>query len=137
LSGPGEANHLPLTFLIPFFPLSFSPSGFRRSAPKWVYNGCTIPLDSAGPCMISERTMGVLSQEQLDLVWNEHGLKHKMARFYKYLRERGLLPLSVPRDSFLRHMKHDILDAFLVKGVQEDKDGRRLFADGDGENSGS
>ena len=68
--------------------------------------------------------MGMLTEEQLNKVWEEQGLKNRMVRFHKFLLERGLLPMSVPEYLFLDHIKTDILHGFFVKGVKEFEDGR-------------
>ena len=71
--------------------------------------------------------MGVLTEEQLEDVWENKGLKYKMTKFHKFLLERGLLPMSVPDYLFLDHMKNDILKNFFVKGVREHEDGRTEY----------
>lgn len=68
--------------------------------------------------------MGVLTEEQLEKVWEENGLNVRMKRFHKFLLERGLLPMSVPEHMFLDHFRNDILESFFVKGVKMHKDGR-------------
>jgi hypothetical protein len=75
--------------------------------------------------------MGVISEEQLLQVWEEQGLEHRMKRFYKYLTERGLLPMSVPRDIFLDHMYDGVLKSFFVNGIKELPDGEQRQADSD------
>lgn len=68
--------------------------------------------------------LGVLTEEQLEKVWNEHGLEWRLRRFHKFLLERGLLPMSVPEHLFLDHIHDEILHNFFVKGVKEHQDGR-------------
>lgn len=68
--------------------------------------------------------MGVLTEDQINEVWNERGLKRRMKRFHKFLIERGLLPMSVPEHLFLDHFYNDILTNFFVKGVREHENGR-------------
>lgn len=69
-------------------------------------------------------TMSYLTEEQLNEVWEERGLKDKMIRFRKFLVERGLLPLAVTERLFLDHVHDEILNNFFVKGVKYHKDGR-------------
>lgn len=69
--------------------------------------------------------MGVLTDEQLEQVWDEQGLKHRVNRFYTFLTDRGLLPMSVPRDIFIDHIHNGILRKFFVKGVKELPDGQQ------------
>jgi len=68
--------------------------------------------------------MGVLSEEQLDHVWDEKGLRRRMIKFRKFLIERGLSPISVSEHIFLDHIKEEVLHAFFVKGVSYTEDGR-------------
>lgn len=81
--------------------------------------------------------MGLLSAEEFEQVWEEQGLKHRIARFHQFLLERGLQPMSVPDYLFIEHVKDDILTAFLVKGVKEHADGRQEYADAGSEDEGS
>lgn len=66
---------------------------------------------------------GVLSEEQLQRVWVAQGMKRRIERFYRYLVDRGLLPMSVPRDAFMQHFHDDLLQKFFVYGVKEQPDG--------------
>ena len=76
--------------------------------------------------------MGVITNEELERVWEEQGLKHRISRFHGFLVDHGLLPLSVPEDMFTTHIKKDILKAFLVIGVEETADGQQWRpSDGD------
>jgi hypothetical protein len=76
-----------------------------------------------------------ITQEDLDYIWNENGFKYRISRFHKYLTQRGLLPLSVPKDHFINHFK-EILTDFFVNGVRENEDGRREYPDTSGEDEG-
>lgn len=69
--------------------------------------------------------MGVLTDKQLEKVWDEQGMKHRIKRFYGFLTDRGLLPMSVPEDIFIDHIHNDILRKFFVKGVKELPDGQQ------------
>lgn len=71
--------------------------------------------------------VGVLTEEQLEQVWNDQGLETKLKRFHKFLLERGLLPMSVPEYLFLGHIKNSILHDFFVKGVRIDEKGRTRY----------
>lgn len=69
--------------------------------------------------------LGFLTEEQLEQVWEEQGMRYRIDRFYRYLIDRGLLPMSVPADLFSDHIRNDILGKFLVKGVRELPDGQQ------------
>lgn len=71
--------------------------------------------------------MGILSQEELDKVWGEQGLKYRIKRFHGFLVERGLLEVAVPLYLFEDHIRNDILGRFFVKGVKENPDGRQEY----------
>jgi hypothetical protein len=68
--------------------------------------------------------MGVLTEEQLEHVWEEKGLKRRMIKFREFLIERGMSPISVNKHIFLDHIKEEVLYAFFVKGVKYTEDGR-------------
>lgn len=70
--------------------------------------------------------MGVLTEEQLDHIWNEKGLKHRFARLHKLMLSHGLGPMAVRKDLFLRDIRERLTD-FFVKGVKEDASGRQEF----------
>lgn len=79
--------------------------------------------------MIQSIYMGMLTIEQVEEVWNRQGLKHNCKRFRNFLISRGLLPLTVPEDVFLRHMKDELLINFFVKGVVENAKGQQEYPD--------
>ena len=80
--------------------------------------------------------MSLLTEEEIEQVWEEQGLKHHVNRLYKFLSTHGLLPMSVRDYAFADAIKKKILVNFFVKGVKEDEHGRQSFPiepDGRGE----
>lgn len=71
------------------------------------------------------RFVGLLTQEQVEEVWERNGLKFRAQRFRKYLIKLGLGPMTVSEDVFLRHIHDEFLTNFFVKGVREDVRGRQ------------
>ena len=71
--------------------------------------------------------MGLLTEEEVNRVWEEQGMKHNVARLHKHLISHGLLPMSVRDFAFADAIKRKILVNFLVKGVIEDEHGRQQF----------
>jgi hypothetical protein len=71
--------------------------------------------------------MGVITDKDLEKIWEENGLKFRIHRFHKFLAERGLLEYSVPSYLFEDHVLNDILRKFFVKGVREQADGRQEY----------
>lgn len=81
-------------------------------------------------------SMSLLTEEEIDRVWEEQGLKHHVDRLYKHLSTHGLLPMSVRDFAFSDAIKRKILINFFVKGVKEDEHGKQSFPvepDGRGE----
>jgi hypothetical protein len=70
---------------------------------------------------------GMLTEEQVEEVWEERGLKHHVERLYKLMISHGLLPMSVRDYAFADAVKRKILTNFFVKGVTEDEHGRQTF----------
>lgn len=71
--------------------------------------------------------MGLLTEEEVERVWEEQGLKHHVARLHKFLLTHGLQPMAVRDYAFADAVKRKILSNFLVKGVSEDEHGRQTF----------
>ena len=71
--------------------------------------------------------MSLLTEEEIERVWEEQGLKHHVKRLYLFLRTHGLLPMSVRDYAFADAIKKKILINFFVKGVKEDEHGRQSF----------
>lgn len=67
--------------------------------------------------------MGVLTKEQLDLVWNERGLKHRIGRLRGWLLQRGLHPF-ISAEKLQRHV-YEVLLAFFVKDHEETEDAQK------------
>lgn len=67
-----------------------------------------------------------LNEDQVDRVWDEHGMKHRLARLHDYMVSHGLGPMAVRKDLFLKDMKQTMIK-FFVEGLMEDKDGRQRF----------
>ena len=83
--------------------------------------------------------MGLLTADQVEEVWEKQGMKHRCKRLRRFLIERGLGPMVVPEDVFLREIKDEFMINFLVKGVVEDGRGKQEFPpkdDGDAEGQG-
>lgn len=72
-------------------------------------------------------SMSLLTEEEIERVWEEQGLKHHVKRLYLFLRTHGLLPMSVRDYAFADAIKRKILINFFVKGVKEDEHGRQSF----------
>jgi len=80
----------------------------------------------------------LITEEELEEIWENHGLKQHVERLHKYLLSHGLQPMAVPAFVFVGNLKQKILVNFLVKGVSEDSYGRQTFPkhkdrDGSGE----
>ena len=71
--------------------------------------------------------MGLLTEEQVEQVWEEQGLKLHVERMHAYLVKNGLMPMTVQKHTFLDNFRKRILTNFLVKGVVEDEHGRKVF----------
>lgn len=70
--------------------------------------------------------MGVLTEEQFQMIWERRGLKHRIGRFRNWLVERGLNKMITSRkvQEHFRRVLHD----FLVMDVEETEDGRQSIA---------
>lgn len=72
-------------------------------------------------------SMGLLTEDQVEEVWEKQGMKHNVARLYKMLLSHGLLPMSVRDFAFADAIRKKLLINFLVKGVVEDEHGRQQY----------
>ena len=62
--------------------------------------------------------MGVITEEQFQEIWADHGLQGRMFRFRGWLLERGLLP-HVTEDVFAEHMEHVLKEFFVNDRVEK------------------
>jgi hypothetical protein len=58
--------------------------------------------------------MGLITQEQLDGLWNESGLRQRIGRFRSWLLQRGLYTHVSER--LLQEHFYEVLKEYLVKG---------------------
>ena len=67
--------------------------------------------------------MPFMTQEEVEEVWFDRGLRHRVRRLRKFLVDHGLTPLSVTEEVFEEHILRRILIDFLVKDTHEDEHG--------------
>lgn len=65
----------------------------------------------------------MLTQEQLDMIWNERGLKLRIGRLRDWLVERGLKSF-ISSEKLQRHF-YEVLLAFFVKDHKETENGQK------------
>lgn len=69
--------------------------------------------------------MPFLTLEDIEQVWSERGLRHRVRRLRAFLVEHGLTPLSVTDEVFEGHIRKRLLIDFFVNDVHEDKHGNQ------------
>lgn len=74
--------------------------------------------------MEQDQPKGVITEEQLEQVWNGLGMKLKVARFWKELVDRGLGGMAMPEYLFVQHIQ-TLLKRFFVEGKVDEQHGRR------------
>lgn len=70
----------------------------------------------------------MLTEDQMDHIWHDRGLKYRMSSLHKKLLDFGLLPLAINEEVFLDHMRRE-LNEFFVKGLCVDQNGRQTYSD--------
>lgn len=70
----------------------------------------------------TDRGVGVITQAQLDELWEKNGLKNRIGRFRYWLRQRGLYE-HVTEEKLQGHF-YEVLQAYFVKGLKETTDER-------------